>query len=71
MLPTRGVKNMPNAMETFIATQNIAHFKALLRKETHPDKRQILLQLLANEREKLADRLKPDETIRTNSLSIT
>jgi hypothetical protein len=62
---------MPNAMETFIATQNIAHFKALLRKETHPDKRQILLQLLANEREKLADPLRPAETTRTNSLSIT
>jgi hypothetical protein len=40
---------MTDAMETFVATQNIARFKAQLREETHPDKRRILLQLLANE----------------------
>ncbi len=36
-------------METYIARQNIARFKALLREETHPDKRRILLQLLGDE----------------------
>lgn len=34
---------------TYIATQNIARFKALLREEKDPDKRRILLQLLADE----------------------
>ena len=42
-------KNMTDAMEAYIASQNIAHFKAHLREETHPDKRKILLLLLANE----------------------
>jgi hypothetical protein len=32
-------------------TQNIARFKALLDTEEHPDKRQILIQLLADEEE--------------------
>jgi len=40
---------MTDAMEAYVATQNIARFKAQLREETHPDKRRILLQLLANE----------------------
>ena len=40
---------MTDAMETYIASQNIARFKAQLREETHAAKRRILLQLLANE----------------------
>jgi hypothetical protein len=40
---------MTDAMEAYIASQNIARFKAHLREETHPDKRKILLLLLANE----------------------
>ena len=39
-------------MQSFIETQNIAHFKLLLETETHPDKRKILLQLLAEEEAK-------------------
>ena len=62
---------MTDAMETFIAAQNIARFKALLQKETHPDKRRILLQLLANEAEKLPEPVRRAEIIRTNQLSIT
>lgn len=40
---------MPDAMESFIAVQNIVNFKTQLRNETDPDKRSTLLQLLANE----------------------
>jgi len=39
-------------MQSFIETQNIAHFKLLLKTETHPDKRKILQQLLAEENAK-------------------
>ena len=40
-------------MQSFIDTQNIVHFKRLLATEAHPDKRKILLQLLAEEEAKL------------------
>ena len=40
---------MTDAMESFIATQNIANFKMQLKKEHDPHKRRILLRLLANE----------------------
>jgi hypothetical protein len=40
---------MTDAMESFIAAQNIINFKMQLQKETHSDKRRILVQLLANE----------------------
>ncbi len=40
---------MADAMESFIAAQNIVNFKMQLEKETHPDKRRVLLRLLANE----------------------
>ena len=40
---------MADAMESFIAVQNIINFKMQLQKETHSDKRRILVQLLANE----------------------
>jgi hypothetical protein len=67
-----GVKRtMTDAMETYIATQNIARFKAQLREETHPDKRRILLQLLANEVAKHPEALERAEIIRTNQLSMT
>jgi hypothetical protein len=39
-------------MQSYIETQNIAHFKLLLETETHPDKRKILLRLLAEEEAK-------------------
>ena len=40
-------------MQSFIETQNIAHFKRLLEAEAHPNKRKILLQPLAEEEAKL------------------
>ena len=43
-----------NWMQSFIETQNIAHFKLLLETETHPDKRKIPLQLLAEEAKHVA-----------------
>ena len=62
---------MADAMETFIADQNIMRYKLLLQKETHPDKRRILLQLLADEVEKLPEPIKRAEILRTNQISIT
>ena len=55
---------MPNAIETFVTTQNISIYKALLKKETHPDKRRILLRLLENELAKLPEAVKRVERIR-------
>jgi hypothetical protein len=40
---------MADAMESFIAVQNIVNFKMQLQRETRPDKRRILMQLLATE----------------------
>jgi hypothetical protein len=40
---------MTDAMESFIASQNIANFKMQLKKEHNPHRRRILLRLLANE----------------------
>lgn len=62
---------MATAMETFIANQNIMRYKLLMQKETHPDKRRILLQLLADEVEKLPEPIKRAEILRTNRISIT
>jgi hypothetical protein len=62
---------MTDAMETYIAAQNIARYKAQLREETHPDRRRILLQLLANEVAKHPDAVERAEIIRTNQLSTT
>ena len=62
---------MTDAMETYIAAQNIARYKAQLREETQPDRRRILLQLLANEVAKHPDAVERAEIIRTNQLSTT
>jgi hypothetical protein len=62
---------MPDMMETFVADQNIMRYKLLLQKETHPDKRRILLQLLADEAEKLPEPIRRAEILRTNQFSIT
>ena len=40
---------MADAMESFIAVQNIVNFTTQFQRETRPDKRRILLRLLANE----------------------
>ncbi|TPQ37305.1 hypothetical protein C2U70_11320 [Bradyrhizobium guangdongense] len=44
---------MTDTTEHFVTTQNIRHFQGLLKTEAHPDKRNILLQLLAIELAKL------------------
>ena len=62
---------MADAMETFIADQNIMHYKLLLQNEMHPDKRRILLQLLADEVDKLPEPIKRAEILRTDQISIT
>lgn len=40
---------MAEAMESFIAVQNIVNFKMQLQRETRPDQRRILMRLLATE----------------------
>lgn len=40
-------------MDRFIARANIAHFEDLLAKETDPEKRRVIGDLLATERRKL------------------
>jgi hypothetical protein len=46
-----------NALANFIETENIAYFSKLLKTEAHPDKRRILIQLLAEEEAKHAARI--------------
>jgi hypothetical protein len=62
---------MADAMETFIADQNIMRYKLLLQEETHPDRRRILLQLLAHETQKLPEPIRRVEILRANRISIT
>lgn len=62
---------MADAMETFIADQNIMRYKLLLQNEMHPVKRRILLQLLADEVDKLPEPIKRAEILRTDQISIT
>ena len=57
-----------DAMEAYIASQNIARFKALLQEETHPDKRSILLRLLANEVARHPEAVQRAEIVRINQL---
>jgi len=47
-------------LTNFVETQNIARFRALLAEETHPDKRRILIQLLAEAEQKHMTASKPD-----------
>ncbi|MGB9116949.1 hypothetical protein [Bradyrhizobium sp.] len=56
---------MANAIENFVTAQNISLFKTLLKTETHPDKRRILLQLLENEFVKLPEAVKRVEMAST------
>ena len=62
---------MTDAMETFIADQNIERYKLLLQEETHPDKRRILSQLLAEEAGRYPDPGKRAAILRTIRISIT
>ncbi len=62
---------MADAMESFIANQNIRRYKLLLQNETHLDRRRILLQLLAEEAEKLPEPVRRVAMLGTNRISIT
>ena len=59
---------MTDAMETYIASQNIARFKAQLREETHAAKREYCCNCLRNEVAKHPDAVERAEIIRTNRL---
>jgi predicted phosphatase len=48
-------------MEHFVERQNIEHFKHLLKLETDPAKRPMLLKLLAEEEAKQATHVKPQK----------
>jgi len=50
-------------MQSFIETENIALFKLLLQTESHPDKRKILLQLLAEEKAKHIARVQAERAL--------
>ncbi len=54
-----------DAIENFVISQNISNYKAQLSKETHPDKRNVLLQLLENELAKLPPAARRAELNRT------
>jgi hypothetical protein len=58
-------------MESFIETQNITHFELLLKTETHPDKRKILLQLLAEEEAKRTAHVEAERAQNWRALSQT
>jgi hypothetical protein len=49
---------MAGALEDFITAQNISLYRSLLKTETQPGKRRILLQLLETELRKLPEALK-------------
>jgi hypothetical protein len=49
---------MASALEDFITAQNISLYRSLLKTETQPGKRRILLQLLETELRKLPEALK-------------
>ena len=55
---------MACAIENFITTQNISLFRSLLRTETQPGKRRVLLQLLETELAKLPKGVKRNEKAR-------
>lgn len=55
---------MPSALEDFITAQNISLYRSLLKTETQPGKRRILLQLLETELTKLPGALKRVEKTR-------
>lgn len=59
---------MTDPIESFITAQNISLYRTLLSTEGHPDKRRILLELLANEVAKLPGPVKRAEMIKTGGL---
>ena len=54
-----------DAFATFVTTQNIGRYRTLLATETHPGKREMLLELLANELAKLPELMRRAELIKT------
>ena len=58
---------MTDTMENFIVSQNIEHYRALLQTEAHPDKRNILLNLLAEEIGRLPKPVSRAEIVRAFS----
>ncbi len=56
---------MTDAIDSFVTAQNIHRLRALLKTEAHPDKRNILLESLANELAKLPEPAKRAELLRT------
>ena len=55
---------MANSVDNFVIAQNIGLYKKLLKQETHPDKRRILLKLLENEFAKLPETARRAEMAR-------
>ena len=66
-----GEAHVTDAMEIFIITQNVAHYKMLLEGETHADKRGVLLRLLENEIGKLPAGTRHVEIAKAFRFSIT
>lgn len=60
---------MSSAIESFVTAENITLYKTLLDKETHPDKRRVLLQLLEQEVQKLPGAAKRAQMIGTTASS--
>ena len=56
-------------MDRFIARANIAHFEDLLARETDPEKRRVIEDLLARERHKLEYAEQPADTERKDTAS--
>ncbi len=56
---------MIDTIDSFVTTQNIRHFRTLLKTETNKDKRGILLELLGNELAKLPEAMKRAELLKT------
>lgn len=59
---------MADALEDFITAQNISLYRSLLKTETQPGKRRLLLQLLKTELAKLPEALKRVESAGTAGL---
>ena len=58
---------MPDAIESFVAAQNIRRYKTLLKEETNGDRRRTLLRLLERELAKFPEAAKRVELIRAGN----
>ena len=57
--------------DTFLVTQNVSHFRELLSRESHPERRGKILDLLAAELAKLPEPAQRVELIRTAKYLVT